>query len=273
MGNFWSGGCVCAHSDGPGKAATIRHMRAIDIPVEPFRSAPQILVRSAAMFFSNLSFLAAVTLIVYLPAKLGLQLACYALDVPTSGILSFVLLDLSDLVLGALVAPAAIYGLVELLRSGKTPSVAESLRRGRARWGSMLWNQFKVEITIMLWGALLIVPGVMAMVRLIFVEPVVAIEDVTDPLERSRELTRGHRWRIFLTIAPLGLMELVGSFVVLNRLEDAVHSRVVMAVADSLLAVAAQWMTAAVLLLYLSIRAPEVRAASPVRTRRSGYRG
>jgi hypothetical protein len=57
--------------------------------------------------FSNLRFLSAVTLIVYLPAKLGLQLACQVLDVPTSGILSFVLLDLSGLVLGAM-GPLAV---------------------------------------------------------------------------------------------------------------------------------------------------------------------
>jgi hypothetical protein len=51
-------------------------MRQIDLPTEPFRSAPQILIRAEAMFFPNLKFLSAITLIVYLPAKLGLQLAC-----------------------------------------------------------------------------------------------------------------------------------------------------------------------------------------------------
>jgi hypothetical protein len=170
----------------------------IDFPAEPFASAPTLLARSAVVFFSNLPLLAAITLVVYLPAKLAIQFACYVLDVPTSGILSYIFLEVSDLVLGALAVPAAIYGLVERFRGRRAP-MAECLRWGRRAWARMLWNQFKVDITITLWGALLIVPGILAMVRLIFVEPVVAIEgdSAADPLERSRGLTRGRRWRIF----------------------------------------------------------------------------
>src|SRR5262249_43889006 len=118
---------------------------------------------------------------------------------------------------------------------------------------------FKVEITVTLWGALIIVPGVMAMVRLAFVEPVVAMEGDPDPLARSRELTRGRRWRIFGVMGPLGLIELFGSFVVLNRLEEAVRSRIVLACADSVLAVVSQWMTVAALLMYLGTRGADRR--------------
>jgi hypothetical protein len=167
------------------------------LPAVRFGSAPRMLARSAGVFFKNLRFLATLTLIVYLPGKLLVQLACFTLDIPTSGILSYFLLALSDLVLAALAVPAAIYGLT------RSSGIAESLRLARERWGRMLWNEFKVEITVTLWGALLIVPGLIAMVRLILVEPVVALEDVLDPLARSRELTRGHRWRIFGVVAPL----------------------------------------------------------------------
>jgi hypothetical protein len=227
----------------------------IDLPTEPFRSAPAMLARSGKVFVSNLPFLATITLLVYLPAKLGLQFACYLLDVPTSGILSYLLLELSDLALGALAVPAAIYGLVCRLRGGPPPRIVECLRWGRRQWTRMLWNQFKVDITITLWGALLIVPGVMAMVRLIFVEPVVAIDGygAPDPLERSRELTQGRRWRIFFVIAPLALAELTASFLALHGLEDAVHSRVALAVGDSLLSVGGQWTTVTALLMYLGV--------------------
>ena len=100
----------------------------IDFPTEPFHSVWRLLLRSAVLFFANLRFLAAVTLLVYLPAKLALQLVLYVLDVPTGGIVTYLALDLSDLVLSALVIPAVVYGLVARFRGGQTASVRESLR-------------------------------------------------------------------------------------------------------------------------------------------------
>ena len=184
----------------------------IDFPTEPFDSVWRLLVRSAVVFFANLRFLAAVTLLVYLPAKLALQLGLYWLDVPSGGMLSYFALDSSDLVLSALVIPAVVYGLVARFRGGQTAPVRESLRWGRRQWGKTLWNMFKVEVTVALWGALLVIPGLVAMVRLVFADVIVAIEAdrETEVLARSRILTRGHGWRIFLVLLPLMAASLVG---------------------------------------------------------------
>jgi len=237
----------------------------IDFPTEPFHSAFRLLLHSAVLFFANLRFLAAVTLVVYLPGKLALQFVLYLLHVPTSGMVSYLALDLSDLVLGALAIPAAIYGLVVKFRSGKVASVRESLRWGRRQWGKTLWNMFKVEITVALWGALLVIPGLVAMVRLIFADVIVAIEAdrETEVLARSRILTKGHGWRIFLVVLPLMVAGLMGSFLVLGALEEAAYSRVVMAVADSVLSVGGQFTTVAVLLMYLGVARPAAPATAP----------
>jgi len=233
----------------------------IDFPTEPFHSAFRLLVRSAVLFFANLRFLAAVTLVVYLPAKLALQFVLYVLDVPTGGIVTYLALDLSDLVLSALVIPAAVYGLVAKFRGGQTAPVREPLRWGRRQWGKTLWNMFKVEVTVALWGALLVIPGLVAMVRLIFAEAIVAIEadQETEVLARSRVLSKGHGWRIFLVLLPLMAASLVGTFLILGAFEEAAYSRVVMAVADSVLSVGGQFATVAVLLMYLGV----VRPAAP----------
>jgi hypothetical protein len=233
----------------------------IDFPTEPFHSAFRLLARSAVLFFANLRFLAAVTLVVFLPVKLALQFVLYLLDVPTGGIVTYLALDASDMVLSALVIPAVIYGMVAKFRGGQTASVGESLRWGRRQWGKTLWNMFKVEVTVALWGALLVIPGLVAMVRLIFADVIVAIEAdrETEVLARSRVLAKGHGWRIFLVLLPLGVVGLVGSFLVLGACEEAVDSRVVMAVADSVLSVGGQWTTVAVLLMYLGV----VRPAAP----------
>jgi hypothetical protein len=235
----------------------------IDFPTEPFHSVWRLLVRSTVLFFANLRFLATVTLLVYLPAKLALQLMLYVLDVPTGGIVTYLALDSSDLVLSALVIPAVVYGLVARFRGGQTASVRESLRWGRRQWGKTLWNMFKVEVTVTLWALLLLIPGLVAMVRLIFAEVIVAIEadGETEVLARSRVLSKGHGWRIFLVLLPLGVVGLVGTFLVLGALQKAAYSRVVMALADSVLSVGGQWTTVAVLLMYLGV----VRPATPAK--------
>jgi hypothetical protein len=234
----------------------------VDFPTEPFHSVFRLLVRSAGLFFANLPFLAAVTLVVYLPVKLALQFVLYVLDVPTNGILSYLLLDVSDLVLSALVIPAVVYGLVAKFRSGKTAPVRESLRWGRRQWGKTLWNMFKVEVTVTLWGALLVIPGLVAMVKLIFADAIVAIEadQETEVLARSRSLSKGHGWRIFFVLLPLMAASLVGSYLVLSALHEAAYSRAVIAVADSVLSVGGQWTTVAVLLMYLGVASPATPA-------------
>ena len=238
----------------------------IDFPTEPFHSAFRLLLHSAVLFFANLRFLAAVTLLVYLPAKLALQFVLYALNVPAGGMVTYLALDLSDLVLSALAIPAVVYGLVARFRSGQTASVRESLRWGRRQWGKTLWNLFKVEVTVALWGALLEIPGLVAMVRLVFAGAIVAIEAdrETEVLARSRILSRGHGWRIFLVLLPLMAASLVGTFLILGAFEEAGYSRVVMAVADSVLSVGGQFTTVAVLLMYLGV----VRTAVPAKAER-----
>jgi hypothetical protein len=216
--------------------------------IQPFDSAPRLLARSARVFLGNLPFLAAVTLAVFIPGKLLFQFIGYLLDVPPDGIASYLLMDFSDLVLGSLAGAAAIYGLTT--RKG----VAASLRRGRQLWARMFWTRIKVEVTIALWMLLLFVPGIVATVKLALTEAVVVLEDrEPEPLDRSRELTQGRRWRIFFVIAPLLLLDLVGSIGVLSLLPDVAHSRLLLALVDCVLAIVSMWTTVAGLLMYLGV--------------------
>ncbi|GEM_PF-1621617 len=247
----------------------------IDFPSAPFDSAWQLLVRSARVYFSNFIFLAAVTLVVFLPGKAALQLAFYWLDVSKSGIIAYAGMDLSDLVLGALSASAAIYGLLEYFRSGRAAPLGPSLRWGLRQWPKMVWTQFKVEVTITLWGAVFLIPGIVAMVRLVFTEPLVAIEGdrENEVLSRSRELSRGRGWLIFAVMAPVLIVELAAPFLVLNAIGGTSASRPVMALVDSLLSVGGQWATVIVLLMYLgTVPARQTSGVgNPARGRRLGH--
>ncbi len=233
----------------------------IDFPAEPFDSIGGLLIRATRLFFANLPFLAAVTLAVLIPAKLALQFACYLLDVPPEGVVSYFVMDFGDLIFSALVMPAAIYGLVINLRTGKPCPLGDALRWGRRQWAKTLWNKFKVEITIMLWGALLIVPGIVAMVRLIFTDTIVAIEGDRENqvLQRSRELSEGRRWRIFLSLLPALPLSFAHMYATLRALQ---YSRWLMVPVDSLFSVLDHWMTVVVLLIYLGLWTPRTTEAA-----------
>jgi hypothetical protein len=235
----------------------------IDFPCEKFGSPLPLLGDSVRVFFSNLPFLAAATLLVYLPGKLTTQFLCYLLDIPFAGVISYFVLEISDLLLSALVVPAIVYGLVQRFRTGQAPALGESLRWGRRQWFKTLANQIKVEITVALWGALLVIPGVVAMVRLTFVDVVVAVEaDLEhDVLGRSTKLAHGRRWRIFFVLLPLLALNLA-AFLALDRV-GAASSRVAFAIADSVLAVAGQVATVAALLMYLGTAQKRVTKLKP----------
>jgi hypothetical protein len=237
----------------------------IDFRTEPFDSPLPLLRDSIRVFFANLPFLASATLVIYLPGKLTTQFLCYLLDIPFAGLLSYFVLEISDLLLSALVVPAIVYGLVHRFRTGRPAAVGESLRWGRRQWVKTLANKIKVEITVTLWGALLVIPGIVAMVRLIFADVIVAVEaDLEDEvLGRSKKLAQGRRWRIFFVLLPLLTLDLAAMFLVLDRVQGVTHSRVAFAIADSVLAVGGQLTTVAVLLMYLGTVQKRVTKLKP----------
>lgn len=226
----------------------------IDFATPPFDSVGGVLLRATRLFLGSLPFVASIALAVFLPGKLLLQLLCWFLDFPAEGVASYIANDLGDLILSALVMPALVFGLIVKLRKGKTGGFGESLRWGRRQWGKSLWNRFKVEITIMLWSALLIIPGLVVMVKLIFTDPIVAVEAdrESEVLQRSRELAAGNLWRIFLAILPALPLSLAHMYAALRSLQ---YSRWLMVPIDSLFCVLDQWMTVVVLLLYLGLAA------------------
>src|SRR6266513_2336887 len=69
----------------------------IDFPTQPFTYPPVLLSDSIRVFFANLPFLAGATLVIYIPGKLATQFLCYLLDIPFAGVLSYFVLEISDL--------------------------------------------------------------------------------------------------------------------------------------------------------------------------------
>jgi hypothetical protein len=238
---------------------------AVDFPTEPFASPLALLLRSVRLFFGTLPFLSVVTLAIFLPGKLLLHFVFYLTDVPTEGLLSYALMEVSDLFLGSLAVPAVLYGLVQYSRKGATPPVGEAFRWGARQWLRTLGNKIKVEVTVTLYGALLFIPGIVAMMRLMLTDVIVAIEADRefDPLARSGRLTHGHRWRIFFTLLPLMVLDLVGMYLLMDRNQGVEHSRLMFAIAESVLSVPEQLGTVAIFLIYAGLVQNSVTKLKP----------
>ena len=87
-----------------------------DFLTTPFTSPFPLLRDAVGVFFTNLPFLAAATLVVYVPGKLATQFLCYLLDVPFDGLLSYFFLEISDLLLSAVVLGQDAHGEAEAVR-------------------------------------------------------------------------------------------------------------------------------------------------------------
>ncbi|MBS1856348.1 MAG: hypothetical protein JST11_13360 [Acidobacteria bacterium] len=225
----------------------------ITSPAARFDSPLRLLDATFRLFASRLGFIAGLTLLVYLPGHLLYQFAAAALDIPSNGILSFALMEAADLVLSSLAIPAIVYGL---LRDSAT--MRHALSWGRRQWMRTLTRQVLVEVTVLLYGALLIVPGLIAMVRLALVPVIVAVEAdrQAQPLPRSRDLARGRMWRIVAVLFPLGLLDLAANFLLLGRITGIEQARVIFALAETGLAIVSQLTTVATLLIYLGCIEP-----------------
>ena len=237
----------------------------IDFPVPPFDAVIPMLRATVRLFLANLPFLAAATLVVYLPGKLATQFLCYLAGIPFEGVTSYLILTASDLLLSCLVGPSVVYGLVERMRNGRKPPLGECFRWGRRQYGRMLANQLAVEVTVTLWSALLFIPGIIAMVRLFFTGAVVAVEGdlESQPLVRSRQVSEGRRWMIFGVMLPVLLLDTLATFVALDRIQAATKSRLTFAIADSVLGIAGQLDVVAGLLMYLGIVQKRVTKLKP----------
>jgi hypothetical protein len=241
----------------------------IAFPTDPFHSPPRLLLRALRVFFANIGLIATATLAVFLPGKFALQWIAWLFDVPKGGISAYLIQGAGDLLFSSLAIPAIVYGLIHYFETGRPAALRDCLRWGRRQWLRTLWTQVKVEITVTLWAALLIVPGFFAMVRLAFAPIVAAVEGSREPaiLARSAALAQGRRWRIFFVLAPLMILDLVVPFLVLGRVEAATTSRALFALADCALAVTAQLTTVATLLMYLGTAQNRVTKLKPCRSK------
>jgi hypothetical protein len=112
------------------------------------------------------------------------------------GIVSVLLLLL--IVLGTLSQAVVLYGAFQVMR-GRPVDLAESARIGLRRFFSIVGLAIVVPLLIGLASVLLLFPGMMLYMMWFVATPVCVVEQLGPfaSMARSRELTKGHRWKIF----------------------------------------------------------------------------
>jgi len=105
---------------------------------------------------------------------------------------------LLSIVLATLAQAIVVYGAFEVMR-GRPIELGESAKVGLRRFFPIVGLATLVSVLIGLASVLLFVPGIMLYTMWFVATPACVVErlGVLGSMERSRELTKGKRWRIF----------------------------------------------------------------------------
>lgn len=99
---------------------------------------------------------------------------------------------------------------------GKSVTLGQTLRYALSRLPAILWVTIITLVVTTIGFILLIIPGILALVRLTLTPAIVVVEDVrgTSAVSRSWSLTGGHFWRVFATLILAGIISAVGAAII-----------------------------------------------------------
>jgi hypothetical protein len=177
----------------------------------------QVFSRTWSVFSGNFLKFMLVTGIASLPPLLIPQPSPATPDNPFGNLgLSFFLGMFLMIVLGTLSQAIVLYGAFQDMR-GKPVSLADCLKVGLHRFFPVIGLAIVVGLAVIFASLFLFVPGMILYIMWFVATPVCVVEQL-GPLRsmgRSRELTKGHRWKIFgLSLLILIPVMIVASVIV-----------------------------------------------------------
>jgi hypothetical protein len=99
---------------------------------------------------------------------------------------------------------------------GEQVTVGRTLRFALSRLPAILWVTIITSVVTLVGFILLIIPGIIALVRLTLTPAVVVVEDIrgTSAVSRSWNLTGGHFWRVLGTLILSALITAIGAAII-----------------------------------------------------------
>lgn len=177
-----------------------------------------VLSKTVAVFIKNLVpffLLAALFIVPLYVVQYYIMTNHSASEMVVNGWLGFGI-SIAELFVAQLVTATLIYGTIQELRSTRS-SIAECFLRGLPLVPPVIGVSIVAYLIVMLGMIALIIPGLIAAVMLAVVIPVTVVErpGVFASLGRSKQLTKGYRWRIFGIFLIVYLLFFAMSFVAL----------------------------------------------------------
>ena len=171
-----------------------------------------ILDRTIRLYLQNLSLMIGIIAFTYiLPFTIVVVLTLITVVQPGNPILPGVMAALTALAWALVAQPlsagATTYAIGERFLD-RQATVGGVLRVAWSRFGSLLGAQIVAGLMVLLGFLLFVVPGVIFMVSYAFVASVIMLENANsaEGRQRSWELARGNRWKIFAIWLVVGLL-------------------------------------------------------------------
>ena len=171
----------------------------------------RVLVRGITWYIDNLRIVIPISFVAVLP-----ELVCYLIFASDSA-------DVGDITAGAFVTQwvsvfagtwlmgLLIHAAVTSISSGRKPSLNESLTQSLRVYFPLLLLSLLLGVVIGFGILLLIVPGLVLITMFWVAGPALVVErrGILESFRRSRELTAGHRWSVFLVFVSEILVSIV----------------------------------------------------------------
>jgi hypothetical protein len=179
-----------------------------DLPLsQPSQTRPEftvggVLSRSLSLWASNLPLFLGVSVLLHLPLVLLVAPAPPPGSLAKGAMLPLqpmaLAMTVASLLLGSVVNGTLTYAVFEQLR-GRPVRFGRALGVGLRRVLPVIGVSIVSGFMALLWGLLLIIPGIMAGCRYWCAVAVTVVEGkgANDSIARSTELTDGYRWHIF----------------------------------------------------------------------------
>lgn len=196
------------------------------LPAESEFRVGNVINRATNVLFANFTFFFVVAVITTLPS---VAFQSWETSLESETVLDFVtargafLVALIFLFLMSAIGEAIILvGALQYLH-GEPVRPGEALRQGLAKSFPLLGLVILYTLAVGIGAVLLIVPGVFLMVIWSIVVPACVVEGLGPiaSMNRSRNLTKGHRWKIFGTLAAIVTIEIVGDEIIEVMLSPA----------------------------------------------------
>jgi len=206
-----------------------------DLNVPSFQQTGEVVRAVLRLYRDNFLSLVKIVAALSIPLVVAQHVFLKLAEVPYM----WVVIQLTTHVAGLLMSGALIYAVVEFLRTGAFPTLADSYRWGFKRWGRVLVCSFLYTVIVLLGFVALLVPGMIFSVMFALVIPIAVLEStpVVQGFNRSRALTRNYLWQIFITYFVFSLIIMVVSLVTMAGLggDAAAESSLPFALAQGLI--------------------------------------